>query len=309
MPCTCARTACRCYAQCTGFVTCVRTVCVCAGGGGGGGPPQGPAGPRLCKLVWRLTHAASCGGGTLHDTLRHACVRAPHEAAFSPPSSDACMSMGVLRRYGNFDVYVRSSALDRSIMSGLCFFNGIFPASNVPSTTTYLPTGAQVRWRARMIGRRMPCRWGGGTQSRGFASATGRQLGANGSYQGQEAAACGTCRSLECTCARAGQPIHDLPLPGWCAYVCPDAREATAATLPASHHMQVVPIYTQSDPDDVLIRAYTKCPAYEVCASQGKTAFRWRSRHHCARFVARGLTVGSSSWLAGEEPPGSRQSS
>lgn len=73
--------------------------------------------------------------------------------------------------YGNFDVFVRSSALDRSIMSGLCFFNGIFP-DNVTgmevNATQYLPSGAQV-----------------------------------------------------------------------------------------------IPIYTQSDTNDVLIRAYTKCPAYQ----------------------------------------------
>lgn len=55
-------------------------------------------------------------------------------------------------RYGNFDVFVRSSALDRSIMSGLCFFNGIFP-DNVTgmevNATQYLPSGAQVCWERK----------------------------------------------------------------------------------------------------------------------------------------------------------------
>ncbi|KAG2435149.1 hypothetical protein HXX76_007234 [Chlamydomonas incerta] len=74
--------------------------------------------------------------------------------------------------FGNFDVYVRSSALDRTIMSGLCFFNGVFPAdpaAPAANPAAYLPTGAQV-----------------------------------------------------------------------------------------------VPVYTQSDQDDILIRAYTKCPAYQA---------------------------------------------
>ncbi|EFJ51404.1 hypothetical protein VOLCADRAFT_103449 [Volvox carteri f. nagariensis] len=47
--------------------------------------------------------------------------------------------------YGNFDVYVRSSALDRSILSGLCFFNGIFPPDpTAPTASSFVPTGAQV---------------------------------------------------------------------------------------------------------------------------------------------------------------------
>ncbi|KAG2425428.1 hypothetical protein HYH02_015034 [Chlamydomonas schloesseri] len=74
--------------------------------------------------------------------------------------------------FGNFDVYVRSSALDRTIMSGLCFFNGVFqpdPAAPAANPAAYLPTGAQV-----------------------------------------------------------------------------------------------VPVYTQSDQNDILIRAYTKCPAYQA---------------------------------------------
>mgnify|MGYP001807154611 CR=1 FL=1 len=48
---------------------------------------------------------------------------------------------------GNFDVYVRSSALDRTLMSGVCFFNGVFPpdpAAPAANPAAYLPTGAQV---------------------------------------------------------------------------------------------------------------------------------------------------------------------
>ncbi|PNW86505.1 hypothetical protein CHLRE_02g089311v5 [Chlamydomonas reinhardtii] len=73
--------------------------------------------------------------------------------------------------FGNFDVYVRSSALDRTLMSGVCFFNGVFPpdpAAPAANPAAYLPTGAQV-----------------------------------------------------------------------------------------------VPVYTQSDQNDIIIRAYTKCPAYQ----------------------------------------------
>ncbi|GIL62620.1 hypothetical protein Vafri_16819 [Volvox africanus] len=47
--------------------------------------------------------------------------------------------------FGNFNLYVRSSSLDRAILSGQCFFNGIFPPDPTDSTnTSYMPTGEQV---------------------------------------------------------------------------------------------------------------------------------------------------------------------
>lgn len=46
--------------------------------------------------------------------------------------------------YGSFDVYVRSSSLDRSTSSALSFFGGIFPATNNATFDAYLPTGQQI---------------------------------------------------------------------------------------------------------------------------------------------------------------------
>ncbi|KAG2501116.1 hypothetical protein HYH03_000934 [Edaphochlamys debaryana] len=130
-----------------------------------GGPTLLPRGQRMTydagvAFRQRYINSSTCGSTCLVGST-------------ATGDATSAVQYGVIGQagvgFGNFDVYVRSSALDRSIMSGLCFLNGIWPADpSVATPQSYLPTGATV-----------------------------------------------------------------------------------------------VPVYTQADSDDILIRAYTKCPAYQ----------------------------------------------
>ncbi|KXZ41623.1 hypothetical protein GPECTOR_356g120 [Gonium pectorale] len=140
-----------------------------------GGPtllPEGQYQTYTAGAAFRARYidAATCAAAST-------CLAVAGGAANSSSGGAGVVKYGVINQpdvqFGNWDTYVRSSALDRTIMSGLCFFNGIFPADPAAvSAGRYLPTGAQV-----------------------------------------------------------------------------------------------VPVYTQSDADDILIRAYTKCPAYQAALS------------------------------------------
>lgn len=46
--------------------------------------------------------------------------------------------------FTNYNTYVQSSALDRTLMSADCFLAGAFPNTNNASATKFVPTGAQV---------------------------------------------------------------------------------------------------------------------------------------------------------------------
>lgn len=49
--------------------------------------------------------------------------------------------------FNNFNTLIRSSALDRTVMTARSFLDAVFPSINQPSDTAYLPDGQQARRR------------------------------------------------------------------------------------------------------------------------------------------------------------------
>ena len=52
--------------------------------------------------------------------------------------------------FNNYNTLVRSSALDRTIMTARSFLDAVFPPINLPTDTKYLPDGQQVCTGCRM---------------------------------------------------------------------------------------------------------------------------------------------------------------
>jgi hypothetical protein len=126
----------------------------------------------------------------------------------------------------------------------LCsFFNGIFqPDPSVVTNSTYMPTGAQVN-SPRHAAARRTCL--------SILHLAHHPL-APIPWVKQRTARC-TGRSAPHLLASSSGHVRHMP-----------AMRSPVAQAPLPPLLQVVPIYTQADVDDILIRAYTKCNTYQV---------------------------------------------
>ena len=108
-----------------------------------GGPALLSQGQKMCNnagqnYYQRYINESSCSGNTPSTCLLR----------WLPSGSTGGDLYGVINTTGvgfnNYNTLVRSSALDRTVQSAIGFLSGIFPADDVPTSTSYLPSGQQV---------------------------------------------------------------------------------------------------------------------------------------------------------------------